>query len=87
MAITCDEIKGSTNFRMKKKYPEIFEYLGWCSWEAYHREVSEELILETIKDYSSSGLPVKYILPQMRLGKYRKVGLLSIEKIALEMFF
>jgi hypothetical protein len=51
-----------SRFREEKKYPEQFKYLGWCSWEAYHRDVSEKLILEIIKDYSSSGLPVKYIL-------------------------
>ena len=49
-------------FREEKDYPEQFKYLGWCSWEAYHRNVSEKLILEIIKEYSSSGLPVKYIL-------------------------
>jgi hypothetical protein len=49
-------------FREEKVYPEVFRNLGWCSWEAYKRNVSEELLLGIIKDYKASGLPVKYML-------------------------
>lgn len=51
-----------SKLRDEKEYPEQFRYLGWCSWEAYHRNVSAEMLLGIIDDYSASGLPIKYML-------------------------
>ena len=37
-----------TKLRFEKKYPESFEYLGWCSWEQYKKNISEEQMAEVI---------------------------------------
>jgi hypothetical protein len=62
LAITCKGVAGSTDFRRNKKYPEVFKYLGWCSWENYWWEISEKLLVNVVKQIESSGLPIRYLL-------------------------
>jgi len=53
---------GWTDFRMNKEYPEIFKYLGWCSWEQYKWDISEEVLSNVAGKTEASGLPVRYML-------------------------
>lgn len=62
LAITCEPVAGSTNFRSNKKYPEIFKYLGWCSWENYKWDISEKVLVNVVKQIEASGLPIRYLL-------------------------
>jgi len=62
VAIKCKLLGGSTDFRMNKKYPEIFEYLGWCSWEQYKWNISEDILVDTVEQIETSGLPIRYVL-------------------------
>jgi len=62
MAITCKPVAGSTNFRCKKKYPEIFKYLGWCSWEEYKWRINEKILVDVVRRIEASGLPIRYLL-------------------------
>ncbi len=61
-AITCKPVKGSTTLRENKKYPEVFKYLGWCSWEEYKFDISEKLLSNAVSQLENSGLPVRYML-------------------------
>ncbi|MHC4618224.1 MAG: Sip1-related alpha-galactosidase [Planctomycetota bacterium] len=61
-AITCRPLAGSTNFRMNKKYPDAFRYLGWCSWEEYKWNISEDILVDATEQIESSGLPIRYVL-------------------------
>ena len=51
-----------TKKRSRKLYPEVFEYLGWCSWNAFGRAVSEKDILSTAELIKRRGLPIKFFL-------------------------
>ncbi len=46
----------------QRKYPEIFEYLGWCSWDALHIEVNERGLLEKCKEFKEKNLPVRWAI-------------------------
>ena len=35
-ALNSGILFGATKMRTQKKYPEMFDYLGWCSWEQFH---------------------------------------------------
>ena len=48
--------------REDRKYPEIFEYLGWCSWDAFQIRVSEENLLEKCKEFKDKKIPVKWAI-------------------------
>ena len=62
LAISCGPVAGATDLRMNKKYPEIFKYLGWCSWEQYKWDISEKVLVDVVKQIEASGLPIRYML-------------------------
>ncbi|MDY3928211.1 MAG: Sip1-related alpha-galactosidase [Clostridia bacterium] len=45
-----------------KKLPEMFEYLGWCSWDWCRTAVSADKILKRAIDFYDKGIPVRWIL-------------------------
>ena len=62
LAINCPQVAGRTDFRINKQYPEIFKYLGWCSWEEYKWDISEKVLRDVAEKIETSGLPVRYML-------------------------
>ena len=63
-----------TVLREDRRYPEVFEYLGWCSWDALQIRVSEEGLLEKCGEFREKGIPVKWaILDDMwaEIGNFR----------------
>ncbi|MGQ1786137.1 Sip1-related alpha-galactosidase [Saccharicrinis sp. GN24d3] len=61
-AMLNDDIKENINWRENKLYPESYQYLGWCSWEHYKKNISEEIILDAIKGIKSSTIPFRWVL-------------------------
>lgn len=54
--------KKQGKLRKSKKYPEIFEYLGWCSWDAFHMDVTDKDLYNKVKEFSDKNIPVKWII-------------------------
>ncbi|NQU44986.1 raffinose synthase [bacterium] len=52
----------STRPRTEKHYPEIFTYLGWCSWEEYKKDISEEILGDAFDKIENSDIPIRYAL-------------------------
>lgn len=48
--------------RKQRKYPEMFEKLGWCSWNALYRELFEENLLEKAREIREKQIPFQWIL-------------------------
>ncbi len=48
--------------RKNKKYPEIFEYLGWCSWDAFHMDVTHEDLLKKAQEFKDKDIPVRWAI-------------------------
>lgn len=48
--------------REEKKYPEIFEYIGWCSWNTYYQMVTQSLIFANARSFMEHHFPIKYFL-------------------------
>ncbi|MBO4732984.1 MAG: hypothetical protein J5662_00765, partial [Clostridia bacterium] len=46
----------------ERKYPEIFEYLGWCSWDAMEIRVSEDGLLQKCREFKEKNIPVKWMI-------------------------
>lgn len=61
-AVKSSCVGGRTNMRCNKTYPEVFKYLGWCSWEQYHQKIDEKLLVGAVKNIEKSGIPVRYVL-------------------------
>lgn len=52
------------NFKLRyqKEYPEVFKYLGWCTWEEYKKNISEKLLINDIVKIKNSSLPIRYAI-------------------------
>ncbi len=48
--------------RAERKYPEMFEYLGWCSWDAFHMDVTHEDLLNKAREFKEKEIPVRWML-------------------------
>lgn len=57
-----EQVKGRTTWRVNKEYSEIYEYLGWCSWEQYKKNINEELLVSAADQIENSDIPIRWIL-------------------------
>ena len=48
--------------REERRLPEVFEYLGWCSWDALRIRVSHEGLLEKAREFREKGVPVQFAI-------------------------
>lgn len=48
--------------RKDKRLPDLFRYLGWCSWDAFYTDVNSKGILEKAKEFQEKKIPVKWHL-------------------------
>jgi len=48
--------------RTQRSYPELFEYLGWCSWDAFEIRVNEEDLFAKCREFQEKGIPVKWAI-------------------------
>lgn len=46
----------------KKEYPDMFEYLGWCSWDAFYTDISEEKVRSKAIELTEKQVPVRWFL-------------------------
>jgi len=51
-----------TRHREDRCYPEIFEYLGWCSWDSMQIRVSEDGLIEKCEEFKNKNIPVKWAI-------------------------
>ncbi len=62
LALTHPLAEGMGRLREEKTYPEIFEYLGWCSWEQYKGEISSDVLVNAAEKINGSELPIRFFL-------------------------
>ena len=48
--------------RKQRQWPEIFDYLGWCSWNACYLKVDEASVLAKAQEFKDKNIPVKWLL-------------------------
>ena len=48
--------------REDRPYPEIFEYLGWCSWDAFMIWVTEGDMVTKCKEFADKDIPVRWAI-------------------------
>ncbi len=49
-----------TKLAKDKKYPEILEYLGWCSWDAMPCNANHNELIEKAKEFRQKNIPVRW---------------------------
>ncbi len=48
--------------RSNRRYPEIFEYLGWCSWDAFPLCVNHQGLLDKAEEFRQKEIPVRFAI-------------------------
>lgn len=48
--------------RRERRLPEMFRYLGWCSWDAFYTDISEEKVREKARELYDKNVPVRWML-------------------------
>lgn len=61
-AAALDALHHGCGPRQTRAYPEVFEYLGWCSWDALQIRVSEEGLLAKSREFEEKGIPVRWAI-------------------------
>ncbi len=57
--------------REDRHYPEVFEYLGWCSWDAFTIRVDEESLIKKCEEFKEKNIPVKWAILDDMWGDVR----------------
>lgn len=47
---------GSFRLRQQKRLPTFIDYLGWCTWDAFYRDVNEEKIISGLRAFAAGGI-------------------------------
>lgn len=55
-------MKKSGKTRKHRRYPEVFEYLGWCSWDAFHMDVTHSDLLKKAEEFKEKEIPVRWMI-------------------------
>ena len=48
--------------REERRIPDIFRYLGWCSWDAFYTDVSADLVTQKADELIEKDVPVRWML-------------------------
>ncbi len=48
--------------RTERRYPELFEYLGWCSWDAFEIRVDEESLVGKCQEFQDKNIPIRWVI-------------------------
>lgn len=46
----------------EKEIPSVFNGFGWCTWNAFYKEVTSEKIYQQLNDFKQKGIKIKWLL-------------------------
>lgn len=48
--------------REKKKMPDILNWFGWCTWDAFYTDVTSQGVKEGLQSFEKGGIPPKFVI-------------------------
>ncbi|XP_059662319.1 probable galactinol--sucrose galactosyltransferase 1 isoform X1 [Cornus florida] len=48
--------------REKKKMPDMLNWFGWCTWDAFYTDVTEEGVKQGLESFEKGGIPLKFVI-------------------------
>ena len=58
----CELLGNGLKLREEKVVPEVFNYLGWCSWDSMQIRVNHEGLLEKAREFKEKNVPVHFAI-------------------------
>ena len=63
MAAAALESQGRLHaLRKNKRFPELFQSFGWCTWDALYHKVNEADIFAKLEEFRQKGVPARWLL-------------------------
>ena len=62
VAKVASKLLGGLKLRGDRKLPELFNYIGWCSWDAMQIRVSHEGLLTKAREFKEKNVPVSFAI-------------------------
>lgn len=59
--IVADKLK-TFKMREEKSVPNFVDYFGWCTWDAFYREVNEQKVLQGLQSFKEGGFQPGYMI-------------------------
>ncbi len=53
---------GRGRLRTDKPLPEFVNYFGWCTWDAFYKDVSAEKVLTALASFREVGVPPRWMI-------------------------
>ncbi|MEQ9287912.1 MAG: Sip1-related alpha-galactosidase [Cyclobacteriaceae bacterium] len=50
------------NLRVNKAYPEMFEKIGWCTWNAIGEDINESKLMDAVSTFTANGFRLPWLL-------------------------
>ncbi|AZN42494.1 hypothetical protein EJC50_24530 [Paenibacillus albus] len=66
--------------RESKRYPDAFNYLGWCTWDAFYHDVTEQGIEAKAIELRDKQVPVKWVMIDDGWSQVRDKMLVSLRE-------
>ncbi len=60
--VAAELLGNGLKLRSARACPEIFEYLGWCSWDAFQIRVNHKGLVEKAKELKEKKVPIRYAI-------------------------
>jgi hypothetical protein len=73
----------ATDWRSNKDFPEMYGYLGWCSWEFYKKTINEQILVDAVHTLENTAAPLRWVIVDdgyFNLAKNRLNTLVPLEK-------
>ncbi|KAH7689095.1 Glycosyl hydrolases 36 protein [Dioscorea alata] len=48
--------------REKKKMPDMLNWFGWCTWDAFYTQVTAEGVCQGLESFEKGGIPAKFVI-------------------------
>ncbi|GKV36479.1 hypothetical protein SLEP1_g44606 [Rubroshorea leprosula] len=48
--------------RERKKMPDMLNWFGWCTWDAFYTDVTSESVKEGLESLEKGGIPPKFVI-------------------------
>lgn len=84
--VGLDVLNNGCRSREERRYPEIFEYLGWCSWDAMQIRVCEKDLLRKCEEFKEKKIPVRWAILDDMWAEVRGTFMTSLTKIDQKCF-
>lgn len=64
-------LNNGCRIRSERRYPEVFEYLGWCSWDAFQIRVTDRDLVNKCEEFKKKNIPIKWAIIDDMWGEVR----------------